>query len=368
MTGTIAPAAHTAIVPCLDGGMIAAAAAARAIAAADRLGPARWASHARAWTVALLFDAMECAFASDREPTEAINEALDRIAAFADAAADAGFARLGAPDAAADAGAAAADIAETTGAHYGPLFQAFSSTAFWEEPARLLRTRLERNGIPLDRIRGATVLDSGCGGGRYSAAWHLLGAGPVTGIDVSPTGIADARERVTQAGISGVSFQEGSVLALPFGDDSFDIVFSNGVLHHTTDWRAGITELVRVLKPGGLGWLYLIERPGGLFWDVIEVLRVIMRDEHPEVARAALHSLGLPANRVFYVLDHVMVPINLRLTPEEVESALAGAGATAVRRLVRGADFDRIERIHQNAPHARVTYGVGENRYVFSKV
>jgi len=69
-----------------------------------------------------------------------------------------------------------------------------------------------------------------------------------------------------------VVFEHGNVLALPFATSGFAIVFSNGVLHHTVDWEQGVKELVRVLKPGGLGWLYLIENPGGLFWDIIEVL------------------------------------------------------------------------------------------------
>lgn len=116
-----------------------------------------------------------------------------------------------------------------------------------------------------------------------------------------------------------------------------------------------------------MGWLYLIEKPGGLFWDVIELLRVIMTGEGREMARAALRLLGIPANRIFYMLDHVMVPINLRLSPAEIEQCLVTVGASRVRRLARGTDFDRIERIYRGEPFATVKYGVGENRYVFSK-
>jgi hypothetical protein len=145
------------------------------------------------------------------------------------------------------------------------------------------------------------------------------------------------------------------------------MVFSNGVLHHTLDWKAGVGELVRVLRPGGTGWLYLIEKPGGLFWDLIEILRVIMSQDSRRMARASLAVLGLPANRIFYMLDHVMAPINIRLTSDEIEKSLEEAGATKIRRLSRGADSDRIERIYQNEPFAKLKYGVGENRYVFTK-
>ena len=92
-----------------------------------------------------------------------------------------------------------------------------------------------------------------------------------------------------------------------------------------------------------------------------------MRGERRDVARAALRAIGLPGNRVFYMLDHVMVPINVRLTPQAIETALAEAGATDVRRLARGTDFDRVEQIARREPFAEIKYGVGENRYVFSK-
>jgi hypothetical protein len=93
-----------------------------------------------------------------------------------------------------------------------------------------------------------------------------------------------------------------------------------------------------------------------------------MKDEKRDFARAAIQALGIPANRIFYMLDHVLVPINIRLAPEQIEECLAESGATSIRRLTRGADFDRIETIHRNDPHADLKYGVGENRYIFSKL
>lgn len=77
--------------------------------------------------------------------------------------------------------------------------------------------------------------------------------------------------------------------------------------------------------------------------------------------------IGMPPNRIFYMLDHVMVPINVRLTPKEIGECLDAAGATQIRRLKRGADFDRIEHLYWNKPYADVHFGVGKNRYVFSK-
>ena len=67
------------------------------------------------------------------------------------------------------------------------------------------------------------------------------------------------------------------------------------------------------------------------------------------------------------MLDHVMVPINTRLTPEEMVAELEKNGATNIKRLHRGTDFDRVEAIYNDIPFAKEKFGVGENRFVFNK-
>lgn len=319
------------------------------------------ATSARAWVVAGLFADMEAAFSSGADPLPLVQQALNRATKFL-ASVPAWDLGDSIPDPTREVGALPA-----TGEHYGRLFEAFSADAYFGEAARLLQVRFERNDVSAERVEGAKALDAGCGGGRYSVALRTLGAASVTGVDASAVGVEDARRRVADAGIDGVDLVEGTVLDLDFEDSTFDLVFSNGVLHHTADWRSGVAELVRVLRPGGLGWLYLIENPGGLFWDVIEILRVVMLDRSRPQARRALGALGLPGNRIFYVLDHVMVPINVRLTAEEITGALESAGAGEIRRLTRGADFDRVEAITTGRPYAQSCYGVGEHRFTFSK-
>lgn len=366
---TIAEKTDHEIAPCLGEGKLSENAR-QFIAASRALGAAPYASVLRAWCVPYLFHTMEELLERGEDPFEGVNAALENLTEFFAEAARGRFDIL-------SKGANSAglrhesggngDVKKITGEHYGNLFKSFSKLSYWDEPVRLLKQRLERNGIPVSEIEGKKVLDAGCGGGRYTAAWRLLGAAPAVGLDISPINIEDARRRASEAGIEDISFEQGDVLDLPFEDGEFDIVFSNGVLHHTTDWEKGVAELVRVLRPGGLGWLYLIENPGGVFWDVIEILRLLMKDEEKAAARAALAAIDLPANRIFYMLDHVMVPINLRLTPAEIERCLGEAGAKDIRRLERGADFDRIEHIYRKDEYAAENFGAGENRFVFSK-
>ena len=101
----------------------------------------------------------------------------------------------------------------------------------------------------------ASVLDAGCGSGRYSQALKTLGSAMVTGVDISPNSVEFAERRNRHP--DTVKYVTGSVLDLPFDDDSFEFGFSNGVLHHTTDTLKGLSELSRVLQKGSYCWLYL---------------------------------------------------------------------------------------------------------------
>ena len=96
------------------------------------------------------------------------------------------------------------------------------------------------------------VLDVGCGTGGYLRILvPLVAPGPAVGIDLSATLIAEAQQR-TAAGEANVSFRVGNAYDLPFPDASFDRVVATQILLHLADpWRA-VTEMRRVLAPGGL--------------------------------------------------------------------------------------------------------------------
>ena len=84
-----------------------------------------------------------------------------------------------------------------------------------------------------DLFINKNVLDAGCGGGRYSYAISRMGAKKVTGIDFGDEGLKFARQNYGKT--KNLNFKKGNVLNIPFKDNSFDTVFSNGVIHHTTN-------------------------------------------------------------------------------------------------------------------------------------
>lgn len=100
---------------------------------------------------------------------------------------------------------------------------------------------------------GEAVLDVGCGAGVDSlVAAHLVGpAGRVIGVDVTAEMIAKARSNLEQLDLPQVSFQVGEAESLPFPDNNFDLVISNGVLNLTLNKEQALEEAYRVLKPGG---------------------------------------------------------------------------------------------------------------------
>jgi SAM-dependent methyltransferase len=100
---------------------------------------------------------------------------------------------------------------------------------------------------------GERVLDLGSGAGTDSlVAAQMVGAqGRVTGIDMTPEMLAKARAAAAAMSAANVEFVEADAERLPFPDESFDVVISNGVIDLIPDKDAVFAELFRVLRPGG---------------------------------------------------------------------------------------------------------------------
>jgi len=110
------------------------------------------------------------------------------------------------------------------------------------------------NPFSLGRLQpGERVLDLGSGAGTDSlVAAQMVGpSGHVTGIDMTPEMLDKARRGAEAMRAANVEFVEGEVESLPFPDESFDVVISNGVIDLVPDKDAVFREIFRVLEPGG---------------------------------------------------------------------------------------------------------------------
>ena len=101
-------------------------------------------------------------------------------------------------------------------------------------------------------VQGGTVLEIGCGrGAGIEVIFRHFGAAYVCGLDLDALQIERARKGLESKYAGRVSFMQGDAEQLPFADASFDAVFDFGALHHVPNWQRSLTEVRRVLKPGG---------------------------------------------------------------------------------------------------------------------
>ncbi|HEV7680623.1 MAG TPA: methyltransferase domain-containing protein [Pyrinomonadaceae bacterium] len=119
--------------------------------------------------------------------------------------------------------------------------------------------------------RGLKVLEIGCGLGTDGAQFAEAGA-DYTGVDLTEAAVELARKRFELFDLPG-KFQTADAENLAFPADSFDLVYSHGVLHHTPETAKAIQEVHRVLRPGGRAVVMLYHRGSYNYRVNISLLR-----------------------------------------------------------------------------------------------
>lgn len=117
------------------------------------------------------------------------------------------------------------------------------------------------------RWHGKKVLEIGIGAGTDFIQWVRAGA-EAYGIDLTEEAVEHTKKRLELYGLKAREVRVGDAENLPYANNTFDLVYSWGVLHHTPDTEKAIGEAIRVAKPGGRIKLMLYHR-----WSVLMLFK-----------------------------------------------------------------------------------------------
>jgi SAM-dependent methyltransferase len=170
------------------------------------------------------------------------------------------------------------------------------------------------------------VLDAGCGGAM--SVIELFGTALASlryvGVDVS-TAVDVARSRFMERGWNA-GFVQSDLMALPFAQKSFDLIFSEGVLHHTDSTEAALKALSPLLKPGGRFLFYVYRKKGPLREYTDDYIRDLLQRMTPQQAWDAM----MPLTKLGRALGELDIEIEI---PESIDLLGIPAGRINLQRL-----------------------------------
>jgi len=149
---------------------------------------------------------------------------------------------------------------------FGFQWQRYARTQMDDAESRESEKDFQRKtGLTPTDVKGKLILDVGCGMGRFAEVATRWGA-RVVGIDLSAAAEVAARNLADREFVA----LQADVFALPFAAESFDFIYSIGVLHHTPSCEQAVKVLPQYLKPGGTlaVWLYSAYNPWYRFSDI----------------------------------------------------------------------------------------------------
>jgi ubiquinone/menaquinone biosynthesis C-methylase UbiE len=126
-----------------------------------------------------------------------------------------------------------------------------------------------------DVLKGARVLDVGCGMGGKTAWYAEAGAESVVGVDINESNVRHCRDFVAKRGVEDrVRTLCGDAMRMPFANGTFSLVTANDCMEHFADPAAALHELGRVLEPGGGLYLYFtpyLSPLGSHLYDYVKI-------------------------------------------------------------------------------------------------
>jgi len=251
--------------------------------------------------------------------------------------------------------------------------------------------------LPKDFFEGKVCLDAGCGS-NANATYSMLshGAQKVHAFDLDKS-IFSVAPTMLKKFEGRYELKTGSVLNIPYPNESFDFVHCAGVLHHSTDVYTGLSELTRVTKKDGILFIN-VHGKGGIMRDFMGVLRekyhkdkifrhfidtlsekdlldmwhfiVTSMTEHGDALGkkipASLVKELLNRDLVLTIKDRIAAPLYMQSTEKELRDWLRTHGFTKIERVSRYPRLQNIRRFlaplynNYENKYARLFFGEGE--------
>jgi len=345
----------------------------RAYAAADRYVQVNKALTDQSFWPVRMFTALNVflwhleGFANGQDPVPQMIDVLDRASGLLSQTAASGVCQNQFPNLDTSPENAAA-FEKSISSLFSNVWVGLSDDIYFDESYNFTKERFALNNLDAESVFGGkTVVDAGCGSGKYSAAFARFGAKKVIGIDIGEKGLNFAREQAKKVPYGDrIEYQNASLLDIPLPDESVDFLWSNGVIHHTIDYEKCLSEFNRILKKGGEMFLYVDGR-FGLYEVLCDAMVAANADLPRPLFQHFMTLLGINSGRIYWLMDCLFAPYE-RKSRSEVDALLLEHGFGDIRQLTRGIDIDQIEHVTAGRAYADVAYGEAQLRLLARKV
>lgn len=239
------------------------------------------------------------------------------------------------------------------------------NTDDYRERIKRYDDRLRFNALDNGFFAGKRVIDMGCGHGNFDHAFLNAGACQVVGVDYGEDSIRYAEAARDRLDVSSdrLRFVLSTVYDVPEPSESFDVAVQNGVFHHLDDEDRAYREMHRLLKPGGVAWIYT-EGEGSIARDLFHVSVQILADVPAKLVQDHLAHLGFTINKRYHLGDGLKA-VYRATTLADLKARLEAIGFGEFKRLIGG--FDTDLDITDADPYAAEKFGEGDIRLLAVK-
>jgi ubiquinone/menaquinone biosynthesis C-methylase UbiE len=206
------------------------------------------------------------------------------------------------------------------------------------------------------------VLDAGCGPGRFTYILSTFKPKKIYGIDLDKNNIRIAKKIFKN---KNIKFSQGDALKIPHKNNTFDFVYSSGVVHHTQNMEKGIDELFRVCKDGGNIYLYAYGQ-GGLYWKARKIMNKLMKMIPQKFSQIVLNLMNMPNNRLF-ILDNWYVSHEDHSSEKNLIKILKQYKPKKIQKIVSSVKYDYQSAIKKYDKYGKLIWGDGDLRYLIKK-